>query len=627
MLLALILASCGGGGGGGLSGTGGIIPETYYPTTQQSIWVYEVTDSSYPDPYINTTKITGTKSIAGVDATIFRDDNPDGTNTPRENYYYKDANVFRFMGNDDVADWIDALVVPYDEMRFDGQFGLLPIVQKSDLDTGIDLDHDGVNEKLDLLLAGTVAGYESLTTSAGTFLDASRLEISLTGALKASSGVNVPITQHITEWRAPGVGIVKQVYSDTAGGPATQTVSVRGYVVGGLKKGYLAPQTMLPNLVLQASSDLTRPGNHAIGSDGNNFLLVSRQETGLQITSPLSKWVGQIISADGTSQTPFDLSPSSTKWMGEASIAFDGTNYLVLTNEIYRIDGTPYTGIVAQRVSNTGIVQDAYPGLTISATGSYPSLAFGSGTFLAVFRELDGIHGALVSTSGVVGSEFLISTTTNFGGAPAVTFDGTNFLVVWETGGTVGDPSTTDIYGARISPLGNVIDSTAIPIATLPEAQMSPQVTCDGTNCLVVWIDKVDYPGTYNVVPLAGDVYASFISKDGVLLNRSSSDPGIPVSTGGATPISVFPGLSYTGSDYLIGWSNYEYTGSRGVFSVRMDTNGNITSNAVSASGIPTSVLAYVSIASGGNSSLITWLNNSELSGTSKSVDGVVVYP
>ena len=129
--VTFLLMACGGGGGSGSGGAPSGISETYYPTTQNSMWVYKVTDSDLPEPYFNTIKISGTKTVLGTNTMIFMEDNPDGSGVPFENYYYKDARAFTFFGNNDPSDWINPLVVPYDEMRFDGTFSSRPLIQRS----------------------------------------------------------------------------------------------------------------------------------------------------------------------------------------------------------------------------------------------------------------------------------------------------------------------------------------------------------------------------------------------------------------------------------------------------------------------------------------------------------------
>src|SRR5262245_17909788 len=60
-------------------------------------------------------------------------------------------------------------------------------------------------------------------------------------------------------------------------------------------------------------------------------------------------------------------------------------------------------------------------------------------------------------------------------GAPSVAFEGTNYLVVWETAGCCGTPQ---LKGARVNQAGNVLDPAGIPItASDPHTwQVEPSV-------------------------------------------------------------------------------------------------------------------------------------------------------
>src|SRR5207244_336680 len=115
-----------------------------------------------------------------------------------------------------------------------------------------------------------------------------------------------------------------------------------------------------------------------------------------------------------------------------------------------------------------------------------PAAAFDGTNYLVVWDDerasADGtkdIYGARVTPDGTVLDRvgFAISTANDDQFAPAVAFDGTNFLVVW------GDQrgATTDVYGARVTPDGTVLDPNGFPIVIRPRAQLWPSVAFDGT--------------------------------------------------------------------------------------------------------------------------------------------------
>ena len=66
-------------------------------------------------------------------------------------------------------------------------------------------------------------------------------------------------------------------------------------------------------------------------------------------------------------------------------------------------------------------------------------------------------------------------------------FGGSSYLVVWQD----GRPRTSndDIYGARVSQAGVVLDPNGIPISAHLYPESRPTVAFDGSNFLVTWED------------------------------------------------------------------------------------------------------------------------------------------
>jgi hypothetical protein len=72
-----------------------------------------------------------------------------------------------------------------------------------------------------------------------------------------------------------------------------------------------------------------------------------------------------------------------------------------------------------------------------------------------------------------------------------VAFDGTNFLVVWQD---FRSGKRYDIYAARVSPHGEVLDPNGLPVAAGAYNQGRPGVAFAGGRYLVVWMDARRYP-------------------------------------------------------------------------------------------------------------------------------------
>jgi hypothetical protein len=130
---------------------------------------------------------------------------------------------------------------------------------------------------------------------------------------------------------------------------------------------------------------------------------------------------------------------------------------------------------------------------------------------------------------------------------PAVAFDGTNYLVVWSDNRSgAGD----DIFGARVSSAGEVLDGAGIAISTAGGHQFDPAVAFDGSNYLVVWEDRRSGANS--------DIFAARMSPAGVVV-----DPTLPV-TGGGIAISTAandqldPAVVWNGSGsrYLVVWED-----------------------------------------------------------------------
>jgi hypothetical protein len=197
------------------------------------------------------------------------------------------------------------------------------------------------------------------------------------------------------------------------------------------------------------------------------------------------------------------------------SVAFDGVNYFVVWDDL-RNTHPPYEyreDIYGARVNQDGIVLDSnnifiYRGEEIRYR--YPSVAFDGTNYFVVWQNsADNIDGARVNQAGVLldTNGIAISTAVGIQGYPRLAFDGINYFVVWHD---MRNGSDYDIYGARVSPAGIVLDPNGIAITTAPNDQNYPSVDFDGENYLVVWGDYRNG---------SSDIYGAKVSPSSVVID------------------------------------------------------------------------------------------------------------
>jgi hypothetical protein len=298
----------------------------------------------------------------------------------------------------------------------------------------------------------------------------------------------------------------------------------------------------------------------AVASDGTNSLVVwqdCRNGSGSDI-------YGARVTSDGTVLDPSGVAISTAaNDQALPAVAFDGTNFLVVWHD-YR--GGAYPDIYGTRVTSDGTVLDP-SGVAIS-TAVYdqvqPAVTFDGANFLVAWQDGRSgsydIYGARVTPGGSVldPSGIAVSRATGDQELPAVAFDGTNFLVVWEDQRSV----SSDIYGARVTPGGTVLDSAGIAISIAINNQLFPAAAFDGTNFLVAWEDRWNGVST--------DIYSARVTPGGVVIDAA----GIAVST--ATGDQRGVELTFDGRNSLVMWQDYRNGSSSDIYGARVTPGGSV---------------------------------------------------
>jgi hypothetical protein len=277
----------------------------------------------------------------------------------------------------------------------------------------------------------------------------------------------------------------------------------------------------------------------AIGFDNSNFLVVwsdIRDSSSMHIHGTRVTPAGAVLDADG-----FAVSLGAGKQLAPC-LSFDGTNYLVVWEDII---GMASFAIHGTRVTPGGAVLDP-SGIVISSTGNQfsPALMFDGQDFLAVWGNTTGslpadcsIHGARVTPAGAVldPSELVIAHGPRgaYIALPADGFDGANFLVVWQDDRNVlGEP---DIRGARVTPDGTMLDTSGFVISLSARGQYTPAVAFDGTNFMAVWEDdRSGYNDIYGARVTPG---GQVLDPDGIAICTAARDQ--------YTPAIAFDGTNY----------------------------------------------------------------------------------
>jgi hypothetical protein len=266
------------------------------------------------------------------------------------------------------------------------------------------------------------------------------------------------------------------------------------------------------------NGDFQRP---RIASDGTNFLVVFiAVANGQRVVRGMRIDAAGVVTADGV----FDIWVPVSEQNADISVAFDGTNYLVVFQQ-QNYTTYPYpTGIGAVRVPKTGTtVLDKQPiritPLSGTETRAAPTVAFDGQNYFVAWSlarptgatnfPVSHIYGTRVSKEGaVLEGEQVLCDAFLLQSSPFVTADPKKggFFVVWEDYRTALD--TADVYGARINAQGQNLDGTGglrIAAGAYDESRPRAAPAGDDLNWIVAWRDfrsKTTY-----------DLYGSWINE------------------------------------------------------------------------------------------------------------------
>ena len=222
------------------------------------------------------------------------------------------------------------------------------------------------------------------------------------------------------------------------------------------------------------------------------------------------------ILAGATDDGEFPIDTSGTHEEHVPVAAFDGNNILVVWEDWRR---TLNHDVYGCRVTPQGVGLDpqGIPVSTAEHGQTHPAASFDGANSLVVWADersnIKDIYGARVTPDGAVldPQGIPISTAVSSQEYPAVSFDGTHSLVVWADERSGGDPN---IYGARVTLAGSVLEPQGIGISRSAYGQYVPAVSSDGADFLVVWEDRRHG---------SDDIYGARVTGGGTVLDPKAS--------------------------------------------------------------------------------------------------------
>ncbi|MCK4941772.1 hypothetical protein KAS45_06720, partial [candidate division WOR-3 bacterium] len=354
--------------------------------------------------------------------------------------------------------------------------------------------------------------------------------------------------------------------------------------------------------ICTATNDQALP---VVAFDGTNYLVVWEDERSF---SPACDIYGARVSISGAVLDPAGIA-IAVDYMADQlhpAVAFDGVNFFV----VWRDQRSGAGDIYGARVSQSGTVLDP-TGILITPNANYqnnPDIAFDGTNYLVVWSDYRNgvdydIYGARVTQAGTVVDPggFTISTSSSDQHSPEIAFDGTSYLVVWEDYRNGVD---CDIYGARVTQSGNVLDTSGIAISTVATDQEVPSVAFDNTNFLVVWHDSRSDP--------SDDIYGARISQAGAVLDTA----GILISAAARDQTS--PAITFGTSNYLAVWQDERnFSLACDIYGTRIEQSGNVLDTA----GVVVSTVFTVvneqyapDVACDSNNYLVVWHDNRSVS-------------
>jgi hypothetical protein len=227
-------------------------------------------------------------------------------------------------------------------------------------------------------------------------------------------------------------------------------------------------------------------------------------------------------------------------------IAFDGTTSLVVWADTR--DGSLTRDIYGTRINASGTPLDG-TGIEIAIAPNdqtQPAVAYDGAQYLVVWADRRSgtsfdLYGQRVSTAGaLVGPQIAISLAAGDQQNPRVAAFGGAWIVAWQDHRSGVD----NVYFARISGAGAVLDASGVAVAAGANAQSLPSIACGSANCIIAW----QHASTTSI-----DARASRLNPTtGALIDAAP----LALKTGQGP--NLYLDVAWDGTDYLAVWQTYQ---------------------------------------------------------------------
>ena len=202
-------------------------PEEYFPDQIGNEWRYkgrilEGTVNQIADTmFENISKVTSMQKIGGVNVTVFHDTNP-GDQGPTDSYYFRDAAGIRYYGSKP-GTLLEKQLIPYQIVSFPLEIpSSFEQLNRENLNLGLDIDRDGLAEKVDVLASVTIHDQSPVTVPLGTYEKAIRMEAQMKLLVHLSrDGMQVKGFDSMTVWFVKDIGLVKYTERQMVPNPST----------------------------------------------------------------------------------------------------------------------------------------------------------------------------------------------------------------------------------------------------------------------------------------------------------------------------------------------------------------------------------------------------------------------